>query len=139
MSLDLFLTFNGNCREAVAFYAKTFGLEMPKMMTMGEAPPDPQYPIPPEAKDLVMYTSLPIHGMNVMFCDNSPGMEFVVGTNISVTIGLNEETELRSLFDKLSAGGSVVMPPQKTFWSPCYSYLVDKFGIPWQLTIPTPM
>jgi PhnB protein len=45
MSVDVYINFNGNCREAVEFYAKVFGTEKPQIMTFGEAPPNPEYPL----------------------------------------------------------------------------------------------
>ncbi len=58
MSVDVYLTFNGNCREAVEFYAEAFEEEKPKIMTFGDSPPNPDYPMPEKAKHLVMHTRL---------------------------------------------------------------------------------
>ena len=85
MSVDIYLNFNGNCREAVEFYAQVFGIEKPKIMTFGENPPDPDYPLPEEAKNLVMHSRLNIQGSNIMFSDTFPGMPFNVGNNISLS------------------------------------------------------
>ena len=60
MAVDVYLNFNGNCREAAEFYAEVFGTEKPEIMTFGEAPPNPDYQLPEEAKDLVMHTRLNI-------------------------------------------------------------------------------
>ncbi len=76
MAVDAYLNFNGNCREAVEFYAQVFGTEEPKLMTFGQAPPNPEYPLPEEAKNLIMHTRLTIFGSNVMFSDTFPGMPF---------------------------------------------------------------
>lgn len=69
MSVDVYINFNGNCREAVEFYAQVFGTETPQIMTFGETPPNPEFPLPDEAKNLVMHTRLNIEGSNVMFSD----------------------------------------------------------------------
>ena len=53
MSVDVYLNFNGNCREAAEFYAEVFGTEKPQIMTFGETPPDPSFTLPEEAKNLV--------------------------------------------------------------------------------------
>jgi PhnB protein len=79
MAIDVYLNFDGNCREVAEFYAQTFGTEQPQIMTFGEAPPNPDYPLPEEAKDLVMHTRLNINGSNVMFSDVFPGMPFIKG------------------------------------------------------------
>ena len=134
MAVDVYLNFNGNCREAVEFYAEVFNTEKPDIMTFGESPQSPEYKLPEEAKDLVMHTRLNISGSNVMFSDTFPGSPFIQGNNISLAfVGKNEE-EIRSAFDKLKEGGSVGMELQETFWSKCYGSLKDKFGIEWQFS-----
>ena len=120
MAVDVYLNFNGNCREAVEFYAEVFGTEEPKIMTFGETPPNPEYPLPEEAKNLVMHTRLNISGSNVMFSDVFPGMPFVEGNNISLAIVSTDLDEITSVFSKLKEGGSVGMELQETFWSKCY-------------------
>src|SRR6185437_1912425 len=132
MSVDVYLNFNGNCREAVEFYAEVFGTEKPKIMTFGETPPNPEYPLPEEAKDLVMHTRLNIQGSNVMFSDVFPGMPFIQGNNISLAVVSKDLDEVKAVFAKLSESGTVTMELQETFWSKCYGALKDKFGIEWQ-------
>ncbi|MGM1022738.1 MAG: VOC family protein [Bacillota bacterium] len=134
MSVDVYLNFNGNCREAAEFYAEVFGTEKPQIMTFGEAPPNPDYPLPEEAKNLVMHTRLTIDGSNVMFSDVFPGMPFEAGNNISLAIVNRDEEKIRSYFHKLKEDGTVSMELQETFWSKCYGSLKDKFGIEWQLS-----
>lgn len=133
MAVNVYLNFNGNCREAVEFYADVFGTEKPQIMTFGDSPPNPEYPLPEEAKNLVMHTRLNINGSNVMFSDTFPGSPFVVGNNISLAIVSHNEDELKSIFHKLKEGGKINMELQETFWSKCYGQLTDKFGIEWQL------
>ncbi|KMY50175.1 VOC family protein [Peribacillus loiseleuriae] len=132
MSIDVYLNFNGNCHEAVEFYAQVFETEKPKIMTFGESPPNPEFPLPEEAKNLVMHTRLNISGSNVMFSDVFPGMPFIKGNNISLAIVSENLDEIKSQFDKLKEGGTVGMELQETFWSKCYGQLTDKFGIIWQ-------
>lgn len=134
MSVDVYLNFNGNCREAVEFYAKVFNTEEPRIMTFGEAPPNPEFPLPEEAKNLVMHARLSISGSNVMFSDTFPGTPFVVGNNISLAIVSQNEDEITSYYNQLKEGGKVNMELQETFWSKCYGQVVDKFGVEWQLS-----
>jgi len=133
MAIEAYISFNGNCREAVLFYAQVFGAEEPQFMTYGDMPPNPGFTPPEETKDLVMHTRLKINGSNVMFSDTPPGMPFVAGNNISLTIVSANMDEIKSLFHELKEGGTVGLDLQETFWSKCYGYLTDKFGIPWQL------
>ncbi|MGG3450630.1 VOC family protein [Domibacillus aminovorans] len=132
MSVDVYINFNGNCREAVEFYAQVFGTEKPQIMTFDETPPNPEFPLPDEAKNLVMHTRLDIDGSNVMFSDVFPGMPFVEGNNISLALVNKNMDEIKSIFNKLREGGTVVMDLQETFWSKLYGQVIDKFGINWQ-------
>lgn len=134
MTLSVYLFFNGNCREAVQFYAHVFESEKPKIMTFGESPQNPQFPLPEEAKNLVMHTQLNLNGSNVMFSDVFPGSPFVAGNNICLTVVSKNVEEIKSVFHKMKEGGVVSMELQETFWSKCYGKLTDKFGIEWQFS-----
>ncbi|WP_394137843.1 VOC family protein [Cytobacillus oceanisediminis] len=131
MAVNAYLNFNGNTREAVEFYAEVFETEKPEIMTFGDSPPNPEYPLPEEAKNLVMHTRLNICGSNVMFSDTFPGMPFTVGNNINLAIVIKDPDDLKKYFNKLKEGGTVGMELQETFWSKCYGQLTDKFGITW--------
>lgn len=133
MSVDVYLNFNGNCREAVTFYAGVFGTEVPTIMTFGESPAHPDYPLPEEAKNLVMHTRLSISGSNVMFSDVFPNTPFIEGNNISLALVSTNLEEITSVFAKLKEGGTVTMDLQETFWSKYYGQVKDRFGIEWQL------
>jgi PhnB protein len=133
MPVDVYINFNGNCREAVEFYAQVFGTKKPKIMTYGDTPPDPKFTFPEEAKNLVMHTQLKINGSNIMFSDIPPGMRLITGNNISLVIISKDLEEVKSLFNKLKEGGVVGMDLQETFWSKCYGSLTDRFGIEWQI------
>lgn len=134
MAVQAFINFNGNCREAVEFYAQVFGTEKPQIMTFGDTPPNPEFPLPEEMKNLVMYTQLNINESNVMFSDIFPGMPYAVGNNINLAIVSKDMDQIKSLFNKLKEGGTVGMDIQETFWSKCYGTMVDKFGISWQFS-----
>lgn len=133
MSIHPYLNFNGNCREAVEYYAEVFGLDKPHIMTFGDTPSDPSNPLPEEANNLVMHTRLNILGTIVMFSDVCPGMPFQAGNNITLSIVDTDVDKLTSIFNKLKEGGQVGMELQETFWSKAYGNLTDKFGIQWQI------
>ncbi len=134
MSINVYINFNGNCREAVEFYAGVFGTEKPQIMTFGESPQNPEFPLPEEAKDLVIHAQLNIDDSTVMFSDTFPGMPFTEGNNISLTIVNKNIDVIKTYFEKLKSGGKVKMELQETFWSKCYGMVTDKFGIQWQLS-----
>ncbi len=70
-----------------------------------------------------------------MFSDVPPGMPFTAGNNISLIVGFDNADELKTVFRKLKEGGNIIMELQETFWSKCYGYLTDRFGISWQLSL----
>ncbi|MBU3146107.1 VOC family protein [Clostridium sp. CF012] len=134
MAIGVYINFNGNCRQAVEFYAQAFGTEKPHIMTYGQTPPDPKFVISEEAKNLVLHALLNIAGSNVMFSDVFPGTPFTNGNNITLVVGSKNIDEIKSLFNKLKEGGTVDMELQETFWSKCYGSLTDKFDIGWQFS-----
>lgn len=134
MSIQSYINFNGNCREAVLFYADVFKTEPPRFMLFGDAPPNPDFPMDDNTKNLVMHTNLNIKGSIVMFSDVPKGMPFTAGNNISLVYSSTDTDEIRAIFDKLKEGGNVSMDLQETFWSKCYGFVTDKFGIGWQLS-----
>lgn len=131
MSFDLFINFDGECREAVAFYAKVFKQGVQDLMTYADAPPEE--PVAEEDKKKVMYACVPIFGCNVMFMDMPTGMPLIKGNNMSPTLSTDDENEIKRLFQALSDGGAVDMELQKTFYADLFGSVTDKFGITWQL------
>jgi len=124
MSLDVFLNFDGNCRDALNFYTEVFNLEMPEsIMTYDNTP-----------QGRVLYASLPIAGSNVMFSDCPEGAHYVKGNNFALTLGIQDEAEITKIFNFFANGGTVQMPLAKTFFSEFYGMVTDKFGITWQLS-----
>ncbi|GMK41498.1 VOC family protein [Paenibacillus sp. CCS19] len=136
MSINVYLNFNGNTREAVEFYAQVFNTEIVTISTFGESPQSPDFPLPEEAKNLIMHAMINVGSSPMMFSDTFPGMPFTLGNNITLSYQGSSEDELRSIFNKLSDGGTVGMELQETFWSKCYGQVTDKFDINWQLNLP---
>jgi PhnB protein len=134
MAVKVYLVFNGNCREAVEYYAKVFGAEKPQIMTMGDMPEDTEFPLSEEEKKLVLHSRLHISGSEIMFSDNCSGGPFTQGNNFSVAVVSNDMDEIKQWFGRLKERGSITMELQETFWSKCYGSLTDKFGINWQLS-----
>lgn len=135
MGFSLFINFDGNCRQAVDFYAHAFDSKVQGLMTFSEMPPDPTYVVSEEDRDKVMYCSMMIGGTNVMFSDVPSGMPFTRGNNISPVVSLKKDADVSRAFDRLKAGGTVDMELQTTFWSPLYGMVTDRFGVSWQLMI----
>ncbi|MBB5179833.1 PhnB protein [Planomicrobium koreense] len=134
MSVNVYMIFNGNCREAAEYYAEVFKTGKPEIMLFGDMPPDPSWEMPEEVKDKVMHTSLNIHGSEVMFSDTMPNAPVVFGKNINVTVVSDNLEQMTEEFNRLGQDGKVQMEMQKTFWSPAYGAVEDKFGIDWQFS-----
>jgi PhnB protein len=135
MSVNPYLTFAGNCREVVEYYAGVFNTEKPAIMTFGEMPPDPSFKLPPEAKDLVLHARIRISDTSVMFSDTFPGMKVKVGDNVSLTFISTSRDEILDRWNKLKQGGTVGMDLQQTFWSKLYGDVTDKYGIHWLFSL----
>jgi PhnB protein len=129
-----YLTFNGNCRDAMKFYERCFGGDL-HLMPFSEAPGD----IPKEAKDRVMHAALVKDGAAVvMASDNMPGASFTQGNNFSICVNPKSPEELDRLFAALSEKGKVTSPIQDTFWGARFGTLTDQFGINWMFNYEKP-
>ncbi|WP_142828283.1 VOC family protein [Planococcus soli] len=134
-----YLNFDGSGHEAAHFYTDVLGGELVGIMTYGEAQGADMEGMPEEAKNMVMNAQIDLkNGDTLMISDVPPGMgmpAFQKGNNMSVTVLFDDIEEARTVFGKLLEGGTVSMELQKTFWSPLYGSLVDKFGIEWQVSV----
>jgi len=133
MLLELFLYFDGNCREAAEFYAKVFKSSVNNVMTYGDVPPDPAHPVQEADKGRILYAGVPIGNIVVMFSDVPAGSKYVSGNNISPTFSTDTKDEVTRIFNELKEGGEVSMELQKTFFSEWFGVVKDKFGIIWQI------
>jgi len=133
MNLELFINFDGNCREAVTFYAQVFQSEVKNLMTFGQTPPDPNFLLAEEDRDKIMYADVKIGGITVMFMDMPSGSPLIVGNNINPTISMDSKEEVERIFNELKTGGEVFMELQQTFFSELYGIVKDKFGVIWQI------
>ena len=138
MQIELFINFNGDCREAVAFYAKVFKSTVNNLMTYGDAPSDPNHPIAESDRDRIMYAGVPIGGMVVMFMDYPSGSQFTKGNNIVPTVSMDDKEEVTRIFNELKDGGEVQMDLQQTFYSEWYGMVEDKYGVIWHIMHYTP-
>ncbi|MEH7884331.1 VOC family protein [Bacillus sp. JJ1609] len=129
-----YLVTNGNGQEAVKFYQHALGAEVINLSTFGDMPEDPNYPIAPEMKNLVMNAQLKVGNALLMLSDNMPGHPYQLGNQVTVALLISNKEKANEIFEKLQDGGKVTMPIQETFWSPAYGQVTDKFGIDWQVS-----
>ena len=131
--LNPYLNFPGNAREAMEFYNSVFGGKL-TVNTYGEyGAPDA-----PEA-DKIMHGQLETdNGMTLMGADNPPGTEHNPGNNISLSLSGEDDAELRGYWEKLSAGGMVMVPLEKQMWGDEFGMCADQFGLTWLVNIGPP-
>lgn len=137
-SVNIYLTFNGNCEEAFTFYKSVFGGEFPYIGRFGEMPPGEGPPIPEEAKNKIMHISLPISKETILLGSDTGGewsASFKQGNNFSISVNTDTVEEATRIYNALAAGGTQTMPIAKTFWSPAFGMLTDKFGIAWMVSL----
>ncbi len=132
MAVGVYLRFRGNCREAVQFYAQAFGVDDVTMSAYGDMP---DAKADEATRDLIMHAEIKAMGSALMCADVPPGMDVSIGTNAGVIVTSGDERALRRLFSQLSVGGEVLMPIQETFWSACYGWVTDKYGVQWQVSL----
>lgn len=132
MALAPYLNFPGTCREAMAFYEEVFETNVHFIMTYGEMPENPEYPLSPEMKERVVNARMQIAGDLIMFSDLWPGMEAVPGNMVNLSVLSADMEYMTRAFNRLASGGEVGMPLQATDWSALYGDVVDKYGIHWQ-------
>jgi len=132
MKLNSYLTFNGNCLEAMEFYKECFGGEFIEKHTVGESQPQ----VPDNVKNLIMHIEFKALGNTIMASDTLPGQEVVIGSNISMSISMKDENKMRGIFEKMSVGGKMAAPLEKTYWGAVFGMFVDKFGINWMFNCP---
>ena len=132
--LTPYLTFNGTCREAMTFYQQCLGGEL--MVQSFEGTPAAEH-VAPEARQNVMHSSLTTPDMLLMASDSGMG-PVGKGDMVALSINCQSPEEIQRLFDQLSAGGTITMPLQDTFWGATFGMFADRFGIDWMLNYDKP-
>ena len=128
-----YLSFNGNCADAMKFYERALGGKLELMMTFGDSPMCAQ--MPKESQSLVMHARLALEGGNTLGalcagdCPANVPYEGIKG--VSLTLNYDTVAQAERVFAALADGGHVTMPMQPAFWAKTWGMLVDKFGTPW--------
>lgn len=130
MQLNPYLTFNGACEEAFAFYARVLGGTVIAMVTHGDTPAAKQ--VPPEWQRKIIHARLAVGDKVLMGCDAPPD-RYAPMKGFSVTLGVDEPAEADRVFDALAEGGQIGMPIQETFWAKRFGMVVDRYGTPWMI------
>ena len=137
MRICPYVSFNGNCEEAVAFYEKAFNVKA-EIMRYKDAPPGNGYQAPEGTENLIMHAQFEIDGAMIMLCDVPPEYSVKAGENVAVMAEFDSAEKAKAVFDALKEGGEISMDIQETFWSKCFGSLTDKFGINWNISTGCP-
>ena len=133
MQVQSYLMFNGRTEEALEFYRKAIGAKVETMMRFKDAP---EGQCAPGAENKVMHSSFKVGDTVLMasdgMCSGEPKTEF---KGISLTLNPKTEAECERLFHALADGGQVFQPLIKTFFSPKFGVVTDKFGVNWMVLV----
>jgi PhnB protein len=132
-TLEPYIFFGGRCEEALEFYTMAIGAKVTFQMRYSQSPTPPMQPLPPGFENKIMHASVQIGEARLMASDGcTEGQAF---SGFQLYLALADEAEASRVFAKLSEGGNIKLPIGKTFWSPCYGMLVDRFGVEWMVTV----
>jgi PhnB protein len=133
MQVQPYLFFNGRCDEAIEFYKRALGAEVEMVMRYKDSPePTPPGMTPPNWGDKIMHASMRVGETTVMASDGGSSTPAKFG-DFSLSLSPANAAGAQKLFRALSDGGSVQMPLGKTFWSPAFAMLTDRFGVKWMI------
>ena len=130
-----YLFFNGSCEQAVEFYRTALGAEVEMMLRFKDSP-EPPAPdmVPPGFESKIMHASFRIGATTLMASDGCSA-EKPNFDGFSLSLAVPNEAEADRAFAALAAGGQVRMPLGKTFWSPRFGMVQDRFGIGWMISV----
>ncbi len=133
-SITPYLFFSGRCEEALAFYGTVLGAQVTYMMRHSDNPTGTASALlAPGFENKVMHATFTIGGHTLMASDGCDGNTPFSGFSLALSLPTIEETE--RVFNALAEGGSVQMPLTKTFWSPNFGMLTDRFGLEWKVSV----
>jgi PhnB protein len=137
--VDAYLSFEGRCEEAIEFYRQALGAKVEMMMRMKDNPePSPECATPPGMEDKVMHASIRVGETMIMMSDGMMQGGPATFGNLALSILTKDEAESKRIFDALAAGGTVTMPLGRTFWTPCFGMVTDRFGLGWMINQDAP-
>lgn len=134
MSLSFHIDFNGQCQEAFEFYAANLQGEIGTMLQVKNSPIAQSSSADWQHK--IVHANISIQGVELSGADVKPE-QYQKPKGFNLLLGLDTEESVTSAFNQLSINGEIIFPPQKTFWSPCYAIVVDRFNVPWKINCGT--
>jgi len=136
MHIAPYVFLDGRCEEAIEFYRRALGAQVEMLMRWRDCPEPPkdQSMIPPGSENKIMHAQLRIGGTKVMAsdgrCAGKPSFQ-----GFALSLNADNEAEADRLFNALADGGQIQMPIAKTFFSPRFGMVTDRFGVPWMVVV----
>jgi PhnB protein len=128
MILSPYISFNGNCEEALNFYARALNGKIKDLSRFSDTPA----PYGDADKNKVMHSTFEADGFSFMASDIPSGMPAAVsGSNVNLSLHFDDLKQEEQVFNALGEGGKITMPLQETFWGAKFGMLEDKFGLKW--------
>ena len=128
-SMNPYLSFEGNCREALEFYKPIFNGEVMGLQTYGES----GFPGSDKTPNAIMHSEFKADGVYFMAADDTRGFQVRPDNNIALSLNFTDVAEQTRVFNALASGGTVTVPLDVAPWGASFGMLTDKFGIQWLL------
>lgn len=128
--INSYLTFGGNCREAMKFYQQCLGGEL-TIQTIGDSPLSDK--LPPQMKDRILHSTLTNERLVLMGTDMVSEQGLKKGNSVSLMLNCSTEQEINEFYTRLSKGGKATHPPHVSFWGALFGDLEDRYGNQWLL------
>jgi len=136
-NIQPYLFFGGRCEEALEFYKKVLHAKIGGVMRHSDSPePAPEGMLPPGFENKIMHAEFTVGKVKLMASDGCGESKQEAGYRLALTVPT--EADARRIFPQLAEGGEVIMPLEKTFWSPCFGMVTDQFGAGWMVMVPDP-
>ena len=136
MNLNPYLNFDGTCEEALNFYAKVLGGKVVAMIRASDTPMKDH--APPDRQHKIMHGRIMV-GDTLLMGSDAPPEFYKPAQGLTVTINIPEAAEAERVYAELSAGGTVQMALQETFWATRFGTFTDRYGTPWMVNCEKPM
>ncbi|NLW77980.1 MAG: VOC family protein [Ruminococcaceae bacterium] len=132
MKIRPYLTYNGNCQEAITLYKRAFKTEVIQIMRFSDLPPNPDFAIPEDYLNRVVQCTLQFGDDFIRMSDCGPGQPLNDPESERISLAIEAGVDVvQYAFGVLAEDGRVGMPLAKTFYSPCAGVVFDKFGVMW--------
>lgn len=135
MNIRPYLSFNGDCSEAIELYSNAFDIKEKIVMKFSEMPENPNFKLPKEYNDQICQATLVFGDEYINLSDSGPLNSIAISGSERISLSVESKiTTIKNAFNVLSADGIIKIQLSETFFSPCYGVVTDKFGITWNLS-----